>query len=821
MLPAPLADRYGIRSHMAMALHPKEDHPYLFCLHQCSQARSWTDDEKRLFREIGGRLADALSSLLAIRNLRDSERRLEAAQRVAHVGWWERDYRTGRVSLSDEVSRIFGVEPVDMPQWHGRWLGLIHPDDRTKAAAASEAALRGGPRYDVEYRVVRPDGTLRMVHSQGDVTLDESGHPIRQFGVMQDITELWQAEQELRARQEMLDLAQKAARAVAFDWYIGARESENRWSPDLEVMYGLDPGTFDRTFQGWKKLVHPDDWPSVKLAITRAHESGDVAAEYRVIHKDGTVHWLQAKGRMFFDAEDRPDRMVGFMIDITDRRHAEEELRATEARFRTFVDHATDAFFLHADDSTVIDVNQQACVSLGYSREELIGMHPRQFDAGLDRPSLARIMERIGKGQPVTFETLHRRKDGTVFPVEVRARQFLHGEKRLYASLVRDTSERKRAEEDLRASEARFRTFVDRATDAFFLLDDQLTVVDVNRQACEGLGYGRDELIGMHPRDFDAALDEQSVALLAERAGAGETITFETQHRRRDGTVFPVEIRSGTFQQGDRRFYLALARDITERKLAQERLWEQDHALQMARTELAHVSRLTTLGELTTSIVHEVSQPLGGMITSAGACARWLAAEPPDIAEARAALDNIAADGKRAREVIVRIRALAKRQLPRKDRLDINHKILEVLALTEHESRSHDIVVRTQLDRTLPRVAGDRVQLQQVLLNLIVNAIEAMSAVSDRPRLLTIVSGHGSANAVVVEVRDSGTGLDPEGAEQVFEAFYTTKAEGIGIGLSISRSIVEAHGGRLWASPNEPHGAVFRLSLPVAEEGQP
>ena len=178
----------------------------------------------------------------------------------------------------------------------------------------------------------------------------------------------------------------------------------------------------------------------------------------------------------------------------------------------------------------------------------------------------------------------------------------------------------------------------------------------------------------------------------------------------------------------------------------------------MARTELAHVSRLTTLGELTTSIAHEVSQPLGGMITSAGACARWLAAEPPDIAEARAALDNIAADGKRAREVIARIRAFTKRQLPRKDRLDINHKILEVLALTEHESRSHDIVVRTQLDRTLPRVAGDRVQLQQVLLNLIVNAIEAMSAVRDRPRLLTIVSGHGSANAVVVEVRDSGSG---------------------------------------------------------------
>jgi C4-dicarboxylate-specific signal transduction histidine kinase len=269
------------------------------------------------------------------------------------------------------------------------------------------------------------------------------------------------------------------------------------------------------------------------------------------------------------------------------------------------------------------------------------------------------------------------------------------------------------------------------------------------------------------------------------------------------------------FQQGGRRFYLALARDISERKRAEDALRERDYALQIVRADLAHVSRLTTLGELTTSIVHEVSQPLGAMVASAAAGARWLAAEPPDMAEARTALDNIAADGKRAREVIARIRALTKRQVPRTEELDINQKILQVLALTEHELRSHDIVLRTQLDSTLPRVAGDRVQLQQVLLNLIVNAVEAMSAVHDRPRQLTIVSGHDGANAVLVEVLDSGIGLDPARAERVFEAFYTTKAEGIGIGLSISRSIIEAHDGRLWASANEPHGAIFRFSLPA------
>jgi signal transduction histidine kinase len=246
---------------------------------------------------------------------------------------------------------------------------------------------------------------------------------------------------------------------------------------------------------------------------------------------------------------------------------------------------------------------------------------------------------------------------------------------------------------------------------------------------------------------------------------------------------------------------------------------EKDDALQMARTELERMSRLTTLGELTTSIAHEVSQPLGAMVASAGACARWLGADPPAMAEARSALDNIVADGKRAREVIARIRGLTKRQVPRMDLLDLNREILEVLAFTEQELRSHDIVLETTLDSTLPHVTGDRVQLQQVLLNLIVNAIEAMSAVNNRPRELTIVTAQGT-DGVVVEVRDSGIGLDPDRAERVFEAFYTTKTEGIGIGLSISRSIVEAHGGRLWATPNEPHGTVFRFSLPGAEDRQ-
>ena len=958
-----VAERFGVQSEILMALHPKSDKPYLFGLHQCSRPRLWTKEEQRLFEEVGHRLTDALSSLIAFRSLRESERRLEAAQQIAHVGWWERDLVARHVSLSDECCRIFGVQPVDVPQWQpGRWLSLIHPEDQPAAAAAREAALAGGPRYDMEYRVVRPDGTVRVVHSQGDVTRDDSGRPLRQFGVIQDITELRQAEDELRAteaelraRQELLDLAQKAAHAVAFDWYIGARESENRWSPDLEAMYGLEPGTFDGTYQSWKKLVHPDDWPAVKLAIKRAHESGDIDAEYRVIHKDDSVHWLRAKGRMFFDSQAQPERMVGFMIDVTDRRQAEEELRASEARFRTFVDRATDAFFLMDEQVRVVDVNRQACDSLGFSREELIGMHPREFDVALDEPSIQRLAQRSRAGEIITFETRHRRKDGTTFPVEVRSGTFTQGGKLFYLALVRDISERKHAEESLRQSEAYL-------TEAQRLSHTGSWAFDVASNRYVYTSEESDRLFGVDPqgekptkeviferihpedrsswkRNLEKSLrekvdttDQYRVVLpdgtvrhihtirhpvvnsagevvklvgtsidITERKRAEESLrqseAYLTEAQRLSHTgSWALDVATNryvyTSEEFDRLFgfdrqaeaptreavlermhpedrinwkrileksvgekvdttseyrivlpdgrirhihtirhpvvdsqgkvvkLVGTSVDITQRKNAEEELREKNDALQTVRTELARVSRLTTLGEMTTSIAHEVSQPLGAMVASAGACARWLAADPPAFAEARAALDNIAADGKRAREVIGRIRALTKRQAPRKDLLDINHKIAEVLALTEHELRSHDIVLRTQLDKSLPRIAGDRVQLQQVILNLIVNAMEAMSGIDDRARELTIVSGRDDTNAVVVEVRDSGTGLDAQSAERLFEAFYTTKAEGIGIGLSISRSIVEAHGGRLWASANEPHGAVFRFSLPVAQEGQ-
>ena len=263
------------------------------------------------------------------------------------------------------------------------------------------------------------------------------------------------------------------------------------------------------------------------------------------------------------------------------------KLRASEARFRTFVDHATDAFFLLDDNSTVLDVNRQACVGLGYSREELIGKHRSDFDVGLDDTSIERLKQRRRRRGSGHFRDSPSAQGWHLIPGRRFAfSQFEQGGRR-FLCLARDITERKRAEDELRASEDRFRSFVDHATDGFFLFDEHQAIIDVNKQACESLGYSREEMIGMRPRDFDAGLDQASIARIGERVNTGETVTFETLHRRKDGTVFPVEVRARQFQHGAHRFRLSLARDITERKRAEEALRESEAKLQKAQ-RIAH-----------------------------------------------------------------------------------------------------------------------------------------------------------------------------------------------------------------------------------------
>jgi signal transduction histidine kinase len=277
------------------------------------------------------------------------------------------------------------------------------------------------------------------------------------------------------------------------------------------------------------------------------------------------------------------------------------------------------------------------------------------------------------------------------------------------------------------------------------------------------------------------------------------------------GTLFDPTISGRPVFDAEGRFsgYRGVARDIAERQRAEE-------ALQKAQAELAHVTRVATLGELTASIAHEINQPLGAVVNNASACVRWLATS--NLEEARQSPALIIADGHRAAETIRRIRNLAQKA-PQKDWLDLNDTIRDVIALVRSEVQRNGVALETHLAGDVPLIMGDRIQLQQVLLNLLMNAIEAMSGVGAGPRELWVSSEFVAATEVLVAVRDSGPGFDPQSFDRLFEAFYTTKPHGLGMGLAISRSIIEAHAGRLWATAYAPHGAVLQFTLPMRREG--
>lgn len=238
-------------------------------------------------------------------------------------------------------------------------------------------------------------------------------------------------------------------------------------------------------------------------------------------------------------------------------------------------------------------------------------------------------------------------------------------------------------------------------------------------------------------------------------------------------------------------------------------------AVYEARAELAHIARVTTLGELTASIAHEVNQPLAAVVTNANASLRWLAIQPADIVEARQALERIVGEAKRASEIVGRIRGLARKAPPKNDWFNLNETVLEIVALTLSEIRRNNVSLRTELQDELPSIFGDQIQLQQVILNLILNAIEAIAATTEGARELLLTTEINGSDCVSVAVHDTGVGLDPENLDRMLDAFYTTKPQGMGMGLAISRSIIEAHRGRIFATSNEPRGAIFRFVLPI------
>jgi PAS domain S-box-containing protein len=505
-----------------------------------------------------------------------------------------------------------------------------------------------------------------------------------------------------------------------------------------------------------------------------------------------------------------------------DRLHREErELKRSEARKTAILNSALDCIVTIDHEGRITEFNPAAERTFGYKRDAVLG---EKLSGIIIPPSLRDQHERgltryLATGHaPVIgrrMEMIAMRADGSEIPVELAITRIPCDGPPSFTGYLRDITERRRSEEELRRSEAflaeaqrlsstgSFSWRVD--ADQFTWSDELYRIFEFERAAPVTL---RQIAARVHPEDMPSMLD------VIERARVSGN-NFEHDHRLQmpDQSIKYLHmVAHCTRDERGGPEYIGAIQDVTERRLAEE-------ALGKARSELAHVARVTSLGALTASIAHEVNQPLSGIVTNASTCLRMLAADPPNIEGARETARRTLRDGNRASEVIKRLRALFAKRGATIESMDLNEAAREVIALSLSEFQRNRVILQTELAEDLPPVIGDRVQLQQVILNLFLNAADAMSGIEDRPRHLVTRTEREADDRVRLSVKDSGVGFEPQGADRLFEAFYTTKNNGMGIGLSVSRSIIEGHRGRLWAVPNDGPGATFSFSIPHASSG--
>ena len=574
---------------------------------------------------------------------------------------------------------------------------------------------------------------------------------------------------------------------------------------------------------GWHATIHPNDLPKFIQEWTVATAAGkSFETEARVRRADGEYQWFAIRKALAVSRDQVGEPSLRALIaceDIHERKEAQERLQQSEQRWQTAFENSAIGIIMRDRADRFLAANRAFRNMLGYTESELSQLCQLDVTYEEDRELNLELIGELweGKRQHFQIEKRYRQKGGplvwvrnnvTLVPGTGGAAPFLF-------TIVEDITERKKEQAERRYIEQRYRVMVETASDAVVCIDESSAILLANPATTKVFGYDSADLIGkpltMLMPEYLRKLHEDGFRRYS--ATGQQHINWqgtELTGLRKNGQEFPVEISFGEVTADGHRIFTGFVRDISERKQAEE-LRASLHATQL---ELAQVSRLTTMGELAASIAHEVNQPLTAVTNNANACLRLLARRNLDPEVLRRALEEIVADGTRASSVIARIRGFIKKAPAEKSELDINEVIQEVLALARRELSENRVLLEPQLTEALPPVLADRVQLQQVLLNLIMNGIEAMTALTNRPRLLWVQSRIDESGDVLIAVRDSGPGLGSE-SDRVFTPFFTTKANGMGMGLPISRSLIEGHGGRLWAAPNFPHGAVFSFTLPV------
>ena len=504
-----------------------------------------------------------------------------------------------------------------------------------------------------------------------------------------------------------------------------------------------------------------------------------------------------------------------FLKENRERQTAEDAMQVSEARWHSLFGNVAVGIALAGVDGRFVEVNPAFCKMTGYSPAELRHLTPEDITHEDDRAATKGILATQGGGlsSAVSIEKRYRCKDGRIIwgATSVVMLPVIGGEQLLAAAVVTDITERKRTEAALQRSEAYLAEGQRLSHSGSFGWNVARGDIFWSAESFNIFGYEPVPVANIdmvlqrvHPEDL--ALARRAIA---EASSSGRDFDFEHRLLMPDGTVKYLHVVGHAVRdQADELEFIGSVMDVSATKHAEEELHK-------AQADLAHAARVMTLGELAASIAHEINQPLAAIATSSNACLRWLARTPPDLDAASRAAARISQDAHRAGDVIRSLRALAGKSGPHLMPFDIDGAIQEVLALTRTDLHRHGVELQMDLSVQVPPVTGDRVQLQQVLLNLVMNAIQAMATISDRRRELTISASPVPPEHVQVTVEDTGPGLDPASVQRIFDPFFTTKSDGLGLGLSISRSIIEAHGGKLWASRRAPHGTAFHFTLPV------
>ena len=764
---------------------------------------------------------------------------------------------TGAIEYLNRHAREYlGATPGELRGWMTS--DIVHPDDRPTVVAELMRSLGTGEPYDMEQRLRGADGSYRWFHVRGLPVRDNHGRITRWCFLRTDVDDRRRAEAMLAGEKrflelvagdhpmwEILDAICELVEGITDGCYCsvvlvdpGGARVEHRAAPSL-------PPTFTTCLVG--QPVNIATSPSAMAAhLNEQVVVANLKSEERWLAYDWAPmalrHGIQAcwstpitsaAGQvlgaftLYYTEPKTPtplDRiLIGQFTDIAriaiERTRAAEVLRESEARKAAILDAALDCIVTIDHDGRITEFNRAAERTFGYDRDRVLG---EQLADVIVPPSLRNAHARgfahylaTGRtsllGRRVEMPAV--RADGSEFPVELAITRIGLEGLPCFTGYMRDITERKQSEEELRRSEA-FLVQAQRlsstgsflwrlATDEILFSEQSMRIFEFDQGQRVTL-----EVIGsrVHPED---------IPMLAETISQARTdrcdFDYEIRLQMPDQSIKYVHtIAQGSRDQDGQLEYFGAIQDVTERRLAEE-------ALSTARSELTYMARVMSLGALTASIAHEVNQPLSGILTNSSTCLRMLAADPPNVDGARETARRAIRDANRASEVIKRLRALFSRQEAMNELVDLNEAAREVVALSLSDLQRSRVMVRTELAVDLPHVTGDRVQLQQVILNLLTNAADAMSDVDDRPRQVVIRTERDD-DRVRLTVQDAGSGFESQALDKLFDAFYTTKKGGMGIGLSVSRSIIERHHGRLWAELNAGPGATFSFAIPQTSE---